>query len=87
MELHRQQEYVKYVVTGGAAQSSLLPPVLSSYRFTIGLRLALLLKVLLLIVVLCPPEQKDVRFRRCHRIDKLALCPRGRDTAGLPWIS
>jgi len=30
--------------------------------------LGLLLKVLLLIVVLCPPEQKDMRFRRMNLV-------------------
>jgi len=49
---------------GGVSQPSFLPPVLSGHRFTIRLRLGLLLKVLLLIVVFCSPEKKDMRFRR-----------------------
>jgi len=63
MELHRQQEYVKYrhlkrLRCGhrGGCPTLFLPPVLSSHQFTIRLRLGLLLKVLLLIVVLCPPK-------------------------------
>ena len=48
----------------GLVRPSFLPTILSSYWFTIGLGLHLLLGILLLIVVLGPPEQKDVWFRR-----------------------
>jgi len=48
----------------GFVRPSFLSTILSSYWFTISLGLHLLLEVLLLIIVLGPPEQKDVWFRR-----------------------